>query len=640
MSAPQNASVLSNRLNRSSFSKRAFLWSLLAISVAMPANGLTTLQAQTLPYEVKLDVMHQELSSDFCWFHPRVAAIPVADSTTPIVICTLQKHLGVSDHYSGLYFMRSDDGGTTWTPPTLPKELDWKRVNGETIAVCDVTPGWHRQSGKLLAIGIKLRYSDAGEHLLDQPRSHQCAYATYDPKTGAWTEWKMLAMPDEETKHFLVGPGCVQWLVRPDGTLLVPMYFKSKGNERYQSTVLHCRFDGTTMELIEKGDELGLEEGRGLYEPSLALFQGTYYLTLRNDSRGYVTTSQDGLHFEPVQPWTFDDGSELGSYNTQQHWLVHDQGLFLSYTRRGANNDHIARNRAPIFLAQVDPAKKHVIRATEKVLMPERGVMLGNFGAAAITPNESWVTDAEYMDEGKVHPRGANGSVFAARVQWSQPNKNLAASARVRVVVLGDSITKGVRSGVTAEETFASLLQSALRDAGQDVDVINHGIGGERTDQALARLSRDIQTLEPTLVTVMYGTNDSYVDKGQKESRLTKEVYVSNLQKIVSELRRTGIEVVLMTEPRWGDKAAPNGVGENPNLRLEPFVEGCRLVAREHNVPLVDHFQIWSKANAEGTDIGEWTTDQCHPNPAGHRVLAEAILPVVLPLLNGRTVER
>ncbi len=628
MSAHRNASGLSNR---------AILGSLLAISLAFPSCGLSPLQAQTLPYEVKLDVMHQELSSDFCWFHPRVAAIPVADSTTPIVICTLQKHLGVSDHYSGLYFMRSDDGGTTWTPPTLPKELDWKRINGETIAVCDVTPGWHRQSGKLLAIGIKLRYSDAGEHLLDQPRSHQCAYTTYDPKTGAWTEWKMLAMPDEETKHFLVGPGCVQWLVRPDGTLLVPMYFKSKGNERYQSTVLHCRFDGTTMELIEKGDELSLEEGRGFFEPSLALFHGTYYLTLRNDARGYITTSQDGLHFEPVQPWTFDDGSELGSYNTQQHWLVHDQGLFLSYTRRGANNDHIVRNRAPIFLAQVDPVKKHVIRATEKVLIPERGVMLGNFGAAAITPHESWVTDAEYMDEGKVHPRGANGSVFAARVQWSQPNKNLAASARARVVVLGDSITKGVRSGVTAEETFASLLQSALREAGHDVDVINHGIGGERTDQALARLSRDIQTLEPTLVTVMYGTNDSYVDKGQKESRLTKEAYVANLRKIVSELRRTGIEVVLMTEPRWGDKAAPNGVGENPNLRLEPFVEGCRRVAREQNVALVDHFQIWSKANAEGTDIGEWTTDQCHPNPAGHRVLAEAMLPVVLPLLNGQT---
>jgi len=48
--------------------------------------------------------------------------------------------------------------------------------------------------------------------------------------------------------------------------------------------------------------------------------------------------------------------------------------------------------------------------------------MLGNFGAAAIDARESWVTDAEYMAQGQVTPRGANGSVFAARVLWSKPN--------------------------------------------------------------------------------------------------------------------------------------------------------------------------------------------------------------------------
>jgi hypothetical protein len=32
------------------------------------------------------------------------------------------------------------------------------------------------------------------------------------------------------------------------------------------------------------------------------------------------------------------------------------------------------------------------------------------------------VTDAEYMADGKANPRGADGSVFAARVLWSKPN--------------------------------------------------------------------------------------------------------------------------------------------------------------------------------------------------------------------------
>jgi hypothetical protein len=82
-----------------------------------------------------------------------------------------------------------------------------------------------------------------------------------------------------------------------------------------------------------------------------------------------------------------------------------------------------ARNRAPIFLAQVDPARLCVIRQTEKPIIPERGVMLGNFGAAAVTANESWVTDAEYLLARQPHARGADGSVFAARVLWSTPNR-------------------------------------------------------------------------------------------------------------------------------------------------------------------------------------------------------------------------
>ena len=30
------------------------------------------------PFDVKTEVVHRELSSEFCWFHPRVAAIPDA----------------------------------------------------------------------------------------------------------------------------------------------------------------------------------------------------------------------------------------------------------------------------------------------------------------------------------------------------------------------------------------------------------------------------------------------------------------------------------------------------------------------------------------------------------------------------------
>ena len=110
-----------------------------------------------------------------------------------------------------------------------------------------MTPGWHSRSGKLIAIGTKLRYSQKGAQLLDKPRSHECAYATYDPKTQQWTKWKMLAMPETDGKFFLVAPGCVQWLVEDDGSMLIPIYFKGPTGSDYIATVLHCSFDGQEL---------------------------------------------------------------------------------------------------------------------------------------------------------------------------------------------------------------------------------------------------------------------------------------------------------------------------------------------------------------------------------------------------------
>jgi acyl-CoA thioesterase-1 len=203
-----------------------------------------------------------------------------------------------------------------------------------------------------------------------------------------------------------------------------------------------------------------------------------------------------------------------------------------------------------------------------------------------------------------------------------------------RIIVLGDSITKGVRSGVTAEETFGALLQRDLLAAGRTVEVLNQGIGGERTDQALKRLQSDILSRRPQIVVVMYGTNDSYVDQGRSESRLTAQQFEDNLRAIVRLLQQEQIRVVLMTEPRWGRTAALNGAGEHPNLRLEQFMQRTRTVATSTKLPLVDHFQHWTAAEQRGTDIGGWTTDQCHPNPAGHRQLADLLLPGILPLLD------
>lgn len=202
----------------------------------------------------------------------------------------------------------------------------------------------------------------------------------------------------------------------------------------------------------------------------------------------------------------------------------------------------------------------------------------------------------------------------------------------VRIVVLGDSITKGVRTGVAADEIYQYLIEQSLSKPERTVEVLNEGIGGERTDQALARLNQTVVLQKPDIVTIMYGTNDSYVDAGKQTSRLTVAEYKSNLEEIVSLLQKEGIEVVLMTSPRWG-APAKNGLGENPNIKLEPFVDACRAVSSEMQLPLVDQYAHWKQAESEGTNLSRWTTDECHPNPAGHQQLANVMIPVLEPVV-------
>jgi hypothetical protein len=211
-----------------------------------------------------------------------------------------------------------------------------------------------------------VRYSPAGRQLDDTQRPSQTAYAVHDPQQGTWSRWQTLQMPPDEKFNF-ARCGCSQWLVEPDGTLLVPIYYATSARVPASVTVVRCRFNGRKLTYLEHGTELSLDVVRGLCEPSIVFFGGRYFLTIRNDLKGYVTISDDGLHYRPIKPWTFDDGAELGSYNTQQHWLAHDDGLYLAYTRRGADNDHIFPHRAPLFIARVAPGKLHVLRQLEKL---------------------------------------------------------------------------------------------------------------------------------------------------------------------------------------------------------------------------------------------------------------------------------
>lgn len=382
-----------------------------------------SLGASRNPWVIERSVATSGYDGKTCWVHARAGAIPQSGQN-PLVVMTTQKLLLTgSDVFYALNDLHTADLGVTWSAPKELPTFQRRQIDPETeMTVCDFTPKWHSKTKTLLGTGQTVWYRD---NKVMKVRPRATAYAIYDAQTHEWSPWKELQMPDlPQFKN--CGAGSVQRVDLPNGEILLPVYFKVPEEKQSSVTVLRCKFDGAELRFIEHGDVLTVPVQRGFVEPSLACVNGHFYLTLRNDEHGYVTKGTDGLHFEEPRRWTFDDGEEIGNYNTQQHWVTHGDRLYLVYTRKGAMNDHVFRHRAPLFIAEVDLAQLTLRRSTEEILIPERGARLGNFGVTDVSPDETWITAAEWMQTWgpKIvippnNKQGADNSIHVVKIKWN-----------------------------------------------------------------------------------------------------------------------------------------------------------------------------------------------------------------------------
>jgi len=426
-------------------------------------------------FQIKRERPASYFTGDRGWKGATPGIVPGAgkDGLPRVVIVASQSMVEGSDVYKGIMGIWTDDLGETWTGPKFysnldNREMDLPNIGQAEVALSDIVPKWHAASGTLLATGNTTPYQHEDQVKEDRaagpdglvrvarPSRRDIGYTVYKPEEDQWAQWKSLQVPPEDP-FLQTTVGHSHRVDKPNGAILLPFQFRNEDYDenwvagfddpsvqeesssrlfRYSKgkvSVMECTFDGETLRYRQHGDVLRVfDDTRGLGEPQLTYYNGTYYLTLRNDERGYVTRSEDGLHYEEIREWTFDDGEPLGSYNTQQHWVTHSDGLFLVYTRRGADNDHVIRHRAPLFIAEVDTETLTVRRETERVLVPERGARLGCFGVCSVTPEETWVTTNEWLQHAGIESRqeryrdhDCDGSLWVARIRWDEPNRLL-----------------------------------------------------------------------------------------------------------------------------------------------------------------------------------------------------------------------
>jgi acyl-CoA hydrolase len=163
------------------------------------------------------------------------------------------------------------------------------------------------------------------------------------------------------------------------------------------------------------------------------------------------------------------------------------------------------------------------------------------------------------------------------------------------VLVVGDSISAGF--GVDPDQAWPGLLadRSGWR-------VVNGGVSGDLSADALSRLPALLERHAPQLVLLEIGGNDML--RGVPEGRTR-----GNLEQMILAAKAGGAQVVVMAVPR------PSLMGAALSA-LKP-AEFYRSVAEQQRVPLLADVlsDVLSRQNLK--------LDPLHPNAAGHATLAD-----------------
>lgn len=317
------------------------------------------------------------------------------------------------DCFSPIELCESLDGVKSWSNFERVPSFDAQIApDGTRTVFGDVTHVYHQKTGASFVIGRRFVYR-AGEKAPIKESQNALLYAVYDSQKNCFGAVQELDAPMNLPYGFLSWGS--QVVEVENGEVLIPVAIPRCGS-RYTSAVVRCGFDGRSLSLIGMSNELDVPGGRGLFEGSLVRHGGRYYLTLRHNDEGYVSVSDDGRLFRAPVIWRWDNGTPLPTYNTQQHFLTCGKGLYLLYTRKGADNDHVFRHRAPLFMAEVDTERMCVLQATERTVIPNRGARLGNFGVTQLRDDSALVIAAEWMQPVGCERYGSDNSIFLAKI--------------------------------------------------------------------------------------------------------------------------------------------------------------------------------------------------------------------------------
>jgi len=228
-------------------------------------------------------------------------------------------------------------------------------------------------------------------------------------------------------------------------------------------------------------------------------------------------------------------------------------------------------------------------------------------------------------------------------------------SAQRRILFLGSSITLGW--GVTEEATMTARLEAMLRAAGSNAVVMNAGIGNYNAVRYVELFLQRLTDLEPTDVVIHYFVNDAEILPPPRtsfvlrNSQLAATVWTAAQRLIQSNDYGSLVEFyrALYRPESAGFKSMVEALRKLSNYARAKGIRVFIAVTPDiHRLTGYDLTFVHEIMKREAEELGFRYVDLLpalrglpperifampgdpHPNAAGHTLMAEAILPVLL----------
>lgn len=242
-----------------------------------------------------------------------------------------------------------------------------------------------------------------------------------------------------------------------------------------------------------------------------------------------------------------------------------------------------------------------------------------------------------------------------------------------RILCLGDSVTFGYRVPAVWPEKpteydpewlpYPMLLEKHLREVnpGRTIEVITMAVPGYTSHQGLAWLRRDIDQLQPDLLTVSFGWNDvSFSDAADREAidtgwravgirwlidhsqafahatrwlrssqqastripkpvtRVSEPEYLNNFREFIKLAKEKGAGVVILSAPYRDRTTNP------PEAALmSRYRNALRSLAQQNGIAFLEPLELTEAAYPSNEG---WFGELIHPNHMGHRLIASELL--------------